>query len=1044
MANRITTAVAVEGESQYKQAIKECSSALSVLKSELEANKSEFRNNADSMEAMASKGEILNRMFEQQQEKVSQMAQAYAAARSAQQGYGEDIDRLRGQLDEANAALKAMEDAGEGNSQAAAELREQIAGLSSELETSQAYYDAATSGVNKWQKELNYATVGLNDMADQIAANNAALNESGQAAEEASESMHDFGDAAGEGSSGSDLMSMAISGLVGAISGAGLISLLKEAASAVFEFAKETQEAEAIIVQMTGATGDALKGLSDSMMNAFAQTDTKNLDDVATAIGELNTRLKITGPQLEENAAAFVTFADNMNSSVPGAIENVSKIIKNWNLDVNSAVSILDMLVVAAQNSGASVDELSGALVQNKSLFLEMGYSLEESLGFLANLEDAGLNATQVMTGMRQAITKLTESGGDLRSNLDSAIREIERMGDTSEATAAAIDLFGGKAGMELANAIKNGRIELSAWVEKLENSAGALERTDQAADTFADKMQQAANKIKASGYDVATGILNVKNSVDELTTAARDNSLDEVAAAVARAGYESQAAAEHAYALVDTLADMGAAGKTASDGTGKYADAVARLAATVPGLNLVINEQSGLLEQNTETLRQNVEAWQREQDAANALTYAEAAIENYNAKVEELERNKASLAEETENVNRITERQAIIFEELAERFGITAEAGGNLYSVLADFSFQSEENAAAVQEYWTELQALSEQLDAATANQERYAAAINICSDAVAQAEQTMEAAKAAYEEISGTSYAAAEAANTAAAAYDDLDTAYSSFVSETSASIAELQAQLDEASAAWEAHKEATLRSIEAMYGPMEKLPDVMTHSADEVKAQLDSMTEALNTQAKFWDDYATNIETALARGVDEGLVRKLSDGSREGAEQLAALASASDTEIQNVNNAFKNLSEAQSTAAETFTNIETDFKETCAALEEEINGLSERLNVAEKAYDAGAATINSYAQAARDSIPDVETAFGDVAKAAVAAFTGTLNAGLNAALQNAGQQVGNPPKGSGGNGNTYNFNISGGQNLTPAQMESIADYVNTELAR
>ena len=71
MARTISTKLAVEGEAQYKQAIAACNSELSTLKSGLALVESEFRGNANSMEALTAKGAALDSMYKKQQEKVS-------------------------------------------------------------------------------------------------------------------------------------------------------------------------------------------------------------------------------------------------------------------------------------------------------------------------------------------------------------------------------------------------------------------------------------------------------------------------------------------------------------------------------------------------------------------------------------------------------------------------------------------------------------------------------------------------------------------------------------------------------------------------------------------------------------------------------------------------------------------------------------------------------------------------------------------------------------------------------------------------------------
>ena len=68
-------------------------------------------------------------------------------------------------------------------------------------------------------------------------------------------------------------------------------------------------DAEKIIVNATGATGDALDGLGASALKAFSQNDDA-LSSVAGAVGEINTRLGYTGDTLSEVTGQFLDFAD--------------------------------------------------------------------------------------------------------------------------------------------------------------------------------------------------------------------------------------------------------------------------------------------------------------------------------------------------------------------------------------------------------------------------------------------------------------------------------------------------------------------------------------------------------------------------------------------------------------------------------------------------------------------------------------------------------------------------------------------------------------
>ena len=90
MATRtISTKLAIEGEAQYKQALSACNAELKTLKSSLALAESEYKNNANSMEALTAKGKALSDMQAEQAKKVSLLESALKNAQSHQQAYAD-------------------------------------------------------------------------------------------------------------------------------------------------------------------------------------------------------------------------------------------------------------------------------------------------------------------------------------------------------------------------------------------------------------------------------------------------------------------------------------------------------------------------------------------------------------------------------------------------------------------------------------------------------------------------------------------------------------------------------------------------------------------------------------------------------------------------------------------------------------------------------------------------------------------------------------------------------------------------------------------
>lgn len=110
---------------------------------------------------------------------------------------------------------------------------------------------------------------------------------------------------------------------------------------------------------------------------------------------------------------------------------------------------------------------------------------------------------------------------------------------------------------------------------------------------------------------------------------------------------------------------------------------------------------------------------------------------------------------------------------------------------------------------------------------------------------------------------------------------------------------------------------QSIEGQMGLFENMGETMTringvtqNSAQEATA---GFIGSLDTQIAYLDTYTSNMELAASRGIDQGLLQHLSDGSAESAEILANLVQATDEQIQEMNEKFSAVGEGKDKFAE-----------------------------------------------------------------------------------------------------------------------------------
>lgn len=129
----IKTKVALEGEKEYKAALSEINSGLKVLSSEMKLTATKFAENADGMEALTAKGDILEQQILSQKEKIETLK---AALQNSADAYGESDKKTSAwkvSLNNAEAELVKLERELRDNKEAVREAEEAYSSMSDAL-----------------------------------------------------------------------------------------------------------------------------------------------------------------------------------------------------------------------------------------------------------------------------------------------------------------------------------------------------------------------------------------------------------------------------------------------------------------------------------------------------------------------------------------------------------------------------------------------------------------------------------------------------------------------------------------------------------------------------------------------------------------------------------------------------------------------------------------------------------------------------------------------------------------------------------------------
>ena len=176
---------------------------------------------------------------------------------------------------------------------------------------------------------------------------------------------------------------------------------------------------------------------------------------------------------------------------------------------------------------------------------------------------------------------------------------------------------------------------------------------------------------------------------------------------------------------------------------------------------------------------------------------------------------------------------------------------------------------------------------------------------------------------------------------------------------SIIESKKQLSALRDAYSSARDSARDSIDQQVGLFDKISQKCQMSTQD-------MINNLKSQRQAFTDYADNIEKAMARGIDAGLVQKLSDGSVESMQILAELVTASDDKIKELNQVFAETESAKESVSEVMAGVSDLYLNA-------IIDMGARSKT--EAYKLGQDTGDGIASGIRSKIPEAVSAMDEL---------------------------------------------------------------------
>ena len=223
-------------------------------------------------------------------------------------------------------------------------------------------------------------------------------------------------------------------------------------------------------------------------------------------------------------------------------------------------------------------------------------------------------------------------------------------------------------------------------------------------------------------------------------------------------------------------------------------------------------------------------------------------------------------------------------------------------------------------------------------------------------------------------------------AQAVEDSQNQTVSYEEAVSAAVSTAQTELDNLTAAYDKAYESARTSIEGQIG----LFDTMKTSSE---LSISDMEKAMQSQTDYLNLYSENLKKAAEYGLDDGLIKSLSDGSEESAGYINAIIqnieklggstegmpAAASKFVDEFNSKFEETEKAKDAFADNIAKMETDFDKTMSDIEQTMTGTVEKMEMADEAKEAAQATIKAYCDAIRSMTGEAGSAAEAVANAA-----------------------------------------------------------------
>ncbi len=207
----------------------------------------------------------------------------------------------------------------------------------------------------------------------------------------------------------------------------------------------------------------------DEIEQRRAEIKDTGMEDIIGTSEAMVKQMGLTTDEVEKYQQAYMDYAKTTgqaNTDVIGAIDDIGDA---WGLTADQSVKSLDMLKKSNEEYGTDLAAVQSALTGVAPAAKALGLSLEETNGYMNLFAASGLDAGQSITAFTYA-AKQVESPEQFQQ----MVQDISAISDPTARAQKAVELFGSKAGIAMANVDAS---QLDDFIVTMDEAAGSVSK---------------------------------------------------------------------------------------------------------------------------------------------------------------------------------------------------------------------------------------------------------------------------------------------------------------------------------------------------------------------------------------------------------------------------------------------------------------------------------------------------------------------------------------------------------------------------------------